>query len=59
MTTFATRDDAGEHDGAAAILIPGPSTRRNRLEALGLLLGVLGVLLGLALTVGAPPPIGP
>ncbi len=35
-----------------------PASRRQSAEAIGLLLAVLVVLLGLALTVGAPPGVG-
>jgi hypothetical protein len=59
MTTFAAPRNAGELGGVAATAVLRPSTPRDRVEALGLLLGVLGVLLGLVLTVGATLPIGP
>ncbi len=59
MTTFANTHNAGELGGVAATAVRRPSTRRDRLEVLGLLLGVLSVLLGLVLTVGATLPIGP
>jgi hypothetical protein len=36
-----------------------PPSQREKVEALGVLLGMLGVLLGLALTVGVPAPLGP
>jgi hypothetical protein len=59
MTTFATPCNPGEPGGVAAAAVLRPSTQRDSVEALGLLLGVLGVLLGLVLTVGATLPIGP
>ena len=59
MTTFATPSSGGEPGGVTATAILRPTTRRARVEALGLLWGVLGVPLGLALTVGATLPIGP
>jgi hypothetical protein len=59
MTAFATPHNAWEPGVVGATVALRPSTRRARVEALGLLLGVLGVLLGLVLTVGAPLPVGP
>ena len=59
MTTFATSQPGGEPVGIGGIAVVRRSSRRDTVEALGLLLGVLGILLGLALTVGATLPIGP
>jgi len=59
MTTFATREHGREPGGITGMAVMRRSSRRDTLEALGLLLGVLVILLGLALTVGATLPIGP
>lgn len=58
MTTFATprRDEVAVD--AAAIVAVSRASRRDGIGALGLLLGMLGILLGLALTVGASGRIG-
>ncbi len=59
MTTFAAPQHGGEPGGIAGdAVVPEPG-RRDKIEALGLLLGMLGILLGLALTVGATFPFGP
>ena len=59
MSIVATPEDSPDlgiasPDGAV-LLRP---TGRDKFEALGLLVGMLAVLLGLALTVGAKLPIG-
>ena len=40
----------------SGILVGRQASRRDRFEALGLLVGILGVLLVVAMTVGAAPP---
>ena len=58
MTIEAAPNDVGDLGGRAEREIePGPSGR-DRLEALGLLVGLLAILLGLALTVGPVLPVG-
>jgi hypothetical protein len=58
MATFADpRPSPGYGFLAGPVAAPRP-TRRARLEAAGLLLGTLGVLLALALTIGGAGPIG-
>lgn len=42
--------------GGSGILVGRRASRRDRFEALCLLLGILGVLLVVAMTVGAAPP---
>jgi hypothetical protein len=59
ITIVATPDDSADlrisgPDGAVVLRPSG----RAKVEALGLLVGMLAVLLGLALTVGATLPIG-
>jgi len=46
----------GEQAGGSGILVGRRASRRDTFEALGLLLGILGVLLVVAMTAGAPPP---
>lgn len=58
MTTFAAPQHGEEPAIAGDAVVLGPG-RRDKIEALGLLLGMLGILLGLALTVGATLPFGP
>lgn len=57
------RGDGDNHDpgrellpGGSGIVDERPANRRDQLEALGLLLGILAVLLVVAMTVGVPPP---
>jgi hypothetical protein len=57
MTTEATPDDVGDLGGRAERDIELRPSGRDRLEALGLLVGMAAVLLVLALTVGAAPGI--
>jgi hypothetical protein len=59
MTTFAASQRGGEPGSTAGDAVIGRPSRRAKTEALGLLLGMLGILFGLALTVGAPLPFGP
>jgi hypothetical protein len=42
--------------GGSGILVERRASRRDRFEALGLLLGILGILVVVAMTVGAAPP---
>jgi len=56
MATVRAREPARELAGGAGILVGRRARRRDRFEALGLLLGILGVLLFVAVTVGAAPP---
>jgi hypothetical protein len=58
MTTFATPELTGELGVVAEIRVVLRPDRRDTLEALGLILGMLGILLGVVLTVGAAFPIG-
>jgi hypothetical protein len=59
------RSGAGDNHDPGPELLPGGSgivvghraSRRDGLGALGLLLGILGVLLVVAMTVGAAPPV--
>lgn len=58
MTTFTDSHRGSEQGGVDGDAAVRPSSRREKLEALGLLLGVLGILLGLALTAGVTVPFG-
>jgi hypothetical protein len=51
------RELDGELAGSLGILSGRRVSLRDRLEAFGLLLGILGVLLVVAMTVGAAPPV--
>ena len=42
--------------GGSGILVERRASRRDRFEALGLLLGILGILIVVAMTVGAAAP---
>lgn len=55
MTTTPAREPGGELGGGAGILVGRRARRRDEFEALGLLLGILGILLVLAVTVGVAP----
>jgi hypothetical protein len=57
MTTIEAPGLSRERAGGAGILPGRGARRRDRFEALGLLLGILGVLLVVAVTVGAAPPV--
>jgi hypothetical protein len=57
LTTEATREGVEDLDGRAERDVEPRPSGRVRLEALGLLVGMAAVLLGLALTVGAAPGI--
>jgi hypothetical protein len=59
MTTVADARRGGEQGGIEGDAVVQPPSRRDKIEALGLLLGMLGILLYLALTVGATLPSGP
>lgn len=59
MTTLAGSHHDGEQGGLEGGAVVRPPSRRDKIEALGLLLGMLGILLGLALTVGGTLPFGP
>ena len=52
MTTIEARERGGELAGGTGIPVERPARRRDELEMLGLLLGILLVLLVLALTIG-------
>jgi hypothetical protein len=64
MTTVAAPQPREESGDRVEVIDPSAqsgalrSSRRDELEALGFLLGLTGVLLGLVLTLGAPIPIG-
>ncbi len=58
MTTFATPELTGELGVVAEIRVVLRPDRRDTLEALGLILGMLGILLSVVLTVGAAFPTG-
>ena len=57
MTTVTTPEQRVEPDALAGTPGTRPASRRDALEALGLLLGVLCILLLLALTVGGSLPL--
>jgi hypothetical protein len=54
MTTFAVPDHDAPAIDLARLVAVTHSSRRDTLEAIGLLLGTLGILLGLALVIGSP-----
>ena len=56
MVTVGAPEPARGLAGGAGILVARRARQRDRFEALGLLLGILGVLVFVALTVGAVPP---
>ncbi len=58
MTTFPDAHHGSEQGGVDGDGVLRPASRRDKIEALGLLLGMLGILLGLTLTVGATLPFG-
>jgi hypothetical protein len=58
MTATQAHETGTRRDGGPATWIEQLARRRGDIEALGLLFGILGVLLVLAVTVGAAPPIG-
>jgi hypothetical protein len=58
MTATEAPETGRQRAGGPGNLVERQARRRGDIEALGLLLGILGVLLVLALTVGASPPIG-
>ncbi len=57
MTTVTTPEQSAEPDALAGTAATRPVSRRDALETLGLLVGVLCILLLLALTVGGPIPL--
>jgi hypothetical protein len=57
VTTFADSHHGGEQGGIDGDAVVRPPSRRDKIEALGLLFGMLGILLYLALTIGATPPL--
>lgn len=52
MTTFPSPHHATEQRGTDRDPVVRLPSRREKIEVLGFLLGMLGILLGLALTVG-------
>jgi hypothetical protein len=56
IVTVEVIDLGREPAGPAGILVGRPTRRRDHFEALGLLLGMLGVLLIVALVFGVAPP---
>jgi hypothetical protein len=58
MTATEAPETGGRRAGSTGIMVEQQARRQGDREALGLLLGILGVLLVLAVTVGAAPPIG-
>jgi hypothetical protein len=59
MTTFASPEPREESGDPVEMAVTRLASRREAVEALGLLLGLLFVLTGLALTVGSSTSIGP
>ena len=59
MTTGADSPQGTEHARIDGDAVVRPPTRREKLDALGLVLGTLGILLGFALTAGVTVPFGP
>jgi hypothetical protein len=57
MTTIEAPELGRELGGGTGTLVGRGARRRDRFEALGLLLGILGILLVVAVTVGAAPPV--
>jgi hypothetical protein len=58
MTATEAPGTGRQRDGGPGTLVERQARRRGDIEALGLLFGILGVLLVLAVMVGASPPIG-
>lgn len=58
MKTTGTRGQGTEPNGDADESVVSRESRRESLETVALLLGTLVILLGLALAMGAPLPIG-
>jgi hypothetical protein len=56
MTAIEVPESGGALHGGAGITVGLRLRRRDTVEALGLLLGIFGVLLAIAVTLGAPPP---
>jgi hypothetical protein len=59
MTAVADSPHGSELARVDGDAVVRPPSRREKLEALGLLLGMLSILLGLALTIGVTLPFGP
>lgn len=59
MTTIEVPGRGPERPGGTALLARVRASRRVELEALGLLVGVLGILLVVVATVGSASPFGP
>lgn len=55
---LADTTDYGASEPTVSAGVAPATSRRTKAEALGLVLGVFGILLGLALTVGATLPVG-
>ena len=55
----AVADHPIEQPGIEGVPVAQPPSRRDKIEVLGILLGMLGIILGLALTVGRTLPFGP
>lgn len=58
IATFAALVRGADPRAGADIALARRPGRQDRLEALGLLLGTLGILLGLVLTIGGAIPFG-
>jgi hypothetical protein len=56
MTTIESPELSRDLASGSGILVGRQASGRDRFEALGLLVGILGVLLVVAMTVGAGPP---
>ena len=58
MTTFGALVDGPDPHAVADIALARRPSRQDRLQAVGLLLGTLGILLGLVLMGGGTIPFG-
>lgn len=58
MTTFPGSHRGTAQDGVGGDAVVRPLSRRDKLYALGLLLSLLGILLGVTLAIGGTLPIG-
>ena len=56
MTTIESPELSRDLASGSGILVGRRASRRDKFEALGLLLGILGILVVVAITVGAAPP---
>lgn len=59
MTTVEVHQRGSERPGGPALLARTRASRRGELEAVGLLVGILGVLVVVVATVGSASPFGP